>query len=235
VSEGIIPAAANFAAAVREVGRSPRVVVMSMGPAFPDSPSPLGRAQWLAEEILSWAGLTLLVLRVTALFHENLAILHARSIRERDLFRNSFGDVPATWISGRDVSDLVHVALLHQERFSDDVVQFVGGSEMFSHAELAGILSTELGRSVRFDGVSRQEWREDILSLASAAPDGPVNAGMADHISVIGEAVARQGGPTEGADPGELERLIGHRPRTLAEFVREQRQLFEPVRGAAGA
>ncbi|WP_238396796.1 NmrA family NAD(P)-binding protein [Mycolicibacterium sp. CBMA 234] len=53
VAPGVVPAAANFAAAAREVGRRPRVVVMSMGAAQPDHPSELGRNQWLAEEVCS--------------------------------------------------------------------------------------------------------------------------------------------------------------------------------------
>ncbi|MFX9962082.1 NAD(P)H-binding protein, partial [Acinetobacter baumannii] len=55
VAAGIVDAAANFAAAGRAAGLK-RVVVMSMGVSRPDSPSHLGRAQYLAEEMLEWAG-----------------------------------------------------------------------------------------------------------------------------------------------------------------------------------
>ncbi|USX54403.1 NmrA family NAD(P)-binding protein [Lentzea sp. HUAS12] len=51
IDAGVIGAAANFAAAVRESGASPRTVVMSMGPAHPGHPSGRGRDQWLAEEV----------------------------------------------------------------------------------------------------------------------------------------------------------------------------------------
>ena len=54
VNGGIVQAAANFAAAARQVGGRPRVVVMSVGVSHPESPSHLGRAQWLAEEVLGW-------------------------------------------------------------------------------------------------------------------------------------------------------------------------------------
>ena len=81
IAAGVVSAAANYAAAVREVDRSPRTVVMSMGPAHPDHPSDLGKAQWLAEQVLQWAGLDLTILRVSALFHENLLVLHSRSVR----------------------------------------------------------------------------------------------------------------------------------------------------------
>ncbi len=51
IAAGIVDAAANFASAARDT-QLKRVVVMSMAPANPQSPSSLGRAQWLAEEIL---------------------------------------------------------------------------------------------------------------------------------------------------------------------------------------
>ena len=80
VAAGIVDAAANYAAAVRDTGSAARTVVMSMGPAHPQSPSGLGRSQWLAEQVLQWAGVEVVILRVAALFHENLKLLHARSI-----------------------------------------------------------------------------------------------------------------------------------------------------------
>jgi uncharacterized protein YbjT (DUF2867 family) len=119
VAAGVVTAAANYAAAVREIGRRARTVVMSMGPAQPEHPSDLGKAQWLAEQVMEWAGLDLLVLRVSALFHENLLVLHGRSIRSHGVFRNSFGRGEIAWISGRDAAELGVAGLLHPERFSD--------------------------------------------------------------------------------------------------------------------
>ena len=58
VEAGVVPAAANYTAAVRETGRAIRTVVMSMGPAHPLHPSDLGRAQWLAEEVMTCADST---------------------------------------------------------------------------------------------------------------------------------------------------------------------------------
>ncbi|MFF4148377.1 NmrA family NAD(P)-binding protein [Streptomyces sp. NPDC001698] len=231
INQGVIPAAANFAAAVRQVGRSPRVVVMSMGPAVPDSPSHLGRAQWLAEEVLAWAGLDLLVLRVAALFHENLAVLHARSVRERGVFRNSFDETVLPWIAGVDAAELAVAALLHPERFSGAALEILPGSEAASHAEVARVLSAELGREVCFEGISAQAWREELEAQAASETDGVVNADMASHISALGAAL--RGASTVPVDPDRLTHLTGHTPRTLAEYISEQRDLFGPAIGAS--
>jgi uncharacterized protein YbjT (DUF2867 family) len=61
----VVDAAANFASAGRAAGLK-RVVVMSMGASHPKSPSHLGRAQWLAEELLEWAGFSCLHLPIAA-------------------------------------------------------------------------------------------------------------------------------------------------------------------------
>jgi uncharacterized protein YbjT (DUF2867 family) len=54
IAAGVVSAAACYPAAVLEVGRNPRTVVMSMGPAHPSHPSDLGKDQWLAEQVMTW-------------------------------------------------------------------------------------------------------------------------------------------------------------------------------------
>lgn len=217
IDAGVIPAAANYASAVREVGRSPRTVVMSMGPAHPDSPSALGRAQWLAEEALQWAGLDLLILRVVALFHENVAVLHGRSVRAERVFRNSFGTGRVAWVSGSDAAELGLAALLHPERF-EGPVYYAKGSELVSHDEIAELLSELTATQVRFEAIERDEWRDDLLALSEAAGQDVVNPAMAQHISAIGHMVAAKGSSLP-ADAATLRELIGREPITMREFL----------------
>src|SRR5882762_9811987 len=158
VSGGIVEAAANFAAAARQVGGHPRVVVMSNGASHPESPSHFGRAHWLAEEVLGWAGLDLIILRIASFFYENVPTAHGRSIRDEGMIRNCFGDARLTWISGEDAAELGLVALLHPERFEGGMVQYPPGAELLSHAEVARVLSEELSRPIRFVPITREAW-----------------------------------------------------------------------------
>ncbi|OBB35932.1 NmrA family NAD(P)-binding protein [Mycobacterium sp. 852002-51961_SCH5331710] len=222
IDAGVVAAAANYAAAVREVGRRPRTVVMSMGPAHPDNPSDLGRAQWLAEQILEWAGLDLVILRVAALFHENLAVLHSDSVREHGLIRNSFGDNAVAWISGSDAAELGLMALVHPDRFPEPVY-YVKGSEVFSHAHIAAALEDMTGRPIRYEAVTRDEWRSDLERLAESAY--VVNPAMAQHISAVGHMVATSG-RTLPADRRALGELIGREPITLREFLNDNLEAF---------
>jgi uncharacterized protein YbjT (DUF2867 family) len=227
IAEGVVDAAANYAAAVREVGRFPRTVVMSMGPAQKDHPSDLGKAQWLAEQIMEWAGLDLTILRVSALFLENLQVLHASSIRREQRFRNSFGSVKMAWISGQDAAELGVVALLYPERFSDGVV-WPQGFEMFSHYDVADMLSDVLGTAITFEPITKHEWRQELIDMSNRGGERVVNQAMAQHISSIGHAVSVQGAASLPADPDALRALIGREPISLRDYLTTHRDEFTP-------
>lgn len=223
IAPGVVPAAANFAAAARVVGRQPRVVVMSMGPAHPDHPSELGRNQWLAEEVLQWAGLNVLILRVAALFHENLEVLHAQAVHEHGVMRNSFGDSTIGWISGRDAAELAVAAMLHPGRF-DEPVSFLPGPESYTHAQVADLLSDVLGHPVRFEAISADQWRQELEQRCNSV----INNGMAQHISSVGHVIASSG-RSIAADPQKIRELTGREPLSLREFLTARRGAFETV------
>jgi uncharacterized protein YbjT (DUF2867 family) len=227
VDAGVVAAAANYAAAVRETGRPVRTVVMSMAPAHPQHPSDLGRAQWLAEEVMTWGGLDVLVLRVAATFHENIVALHGNSIRRDNLLRNSFSDKPVGWITGSDAGEVAVSALLHPDLF-DGPVCYPSGSELLNHHEIAEILSQELERPISFEPISPESWREELIAVSDSQPGGVVNHAMAGHISKVGAAVAARGAPSIKFT--ELTRLINRTPVSLREFVRANRAELEVSR-----
>jgi NAD(P)H dehydrogenase (quinone) len=71
VGAGIAEAAGLFATARRVQGLK-RIVDLSLAATRPDSPSPQGRAQWVAEQIFEWAGFAGVHLRIAAFFMESL-------------------------------------------------------------------------------------------------------------------------------------------------------------------
>jgi uncharacterized protein YbjT (DUF2867 family) len=226
IDHGIIDAAANFSAAAREKKLS-KLVIMSMGAAHPQSPSHLARAQWLAEEIFSWAGLDIIVLRIAAMFMENLPTLHRHSVIAEGVIRNSFGEAKVPWISGSDAAELAAVALIEPSRFNQDRVQYPPGAELVSHREIAKMLSSELDREIRFEAISREEWRNELASLAQTNANGVINADMASHISALGAMFSSPGKePVRAPDKAELGRLIGRNPLSMMEFLNRERYRF---------
>ncbi|MFT3775991.1 MAG: NAD(P)H-binding protein [Minicystis sp.] len=220
VDAGIVEAAAGLGSALRRSAPSARVVVLSMIVASEASPSHLGRAQWLAEEVLAWAGVERRILRVAALFYENIVLLHGPSIREHGVIRNCFGDARMPWIAGEDAAELMVAALLHPERFGDGPVCSPPGAELHTHAEIADVLTSELGKAVRFEAISPDAWRGDLLALA-ARGGSAVNQDMAGHISAVGAALSRRG-PMKAPDAADLQRQLGRPAISLRRFVRSR-------------
>lgn len=229
IADGIIPAAASFAAAARAQNKRPRIVVMSMAVSHSASPSHLGRAQWLAEEVLMWSGLDVCILRVAALFFENIVALHAHSVRENDSFGNSFADAPVPWISGLDAARLVLAAVLQPDMFSSPAVHYPPGAELRTHREIAALLSETLGRPIRFDSLTQQEWTASLVALAFRDQSGVVNPDMAKHISAVGAALASAKAPIRPPDAAELQRLTGEPPLSLHAFLANHRHAFEQL------
>lgn len=208
VAKGVVEAAASFASAGRQTGLK-RLVVMSMGAASAESPSALGRAQWLADEVLQWAGFSTLVLRIAAFFFENLELLH-RAELPAGVLHNSFGPTKVPWLAAEDAAALAAAALLYPERFERQQVVYPSGSHAHSHAELAQLLSARLGRPVQHQTVTPEEWQQRLAGLK----DPRVSAEMAAHISVLGAAMSK---------PRPLNPLFDaltlSRPRSFAEWL----------------
>ena len=218
VGAGLTEAAGLFAAAGREQDLQ-RVVDLSLDAVFPDSPSPQGRAQWVAERIFEWAGYGGTHLRVAAFFMENLLSLHGSEIRELGQIRNSFGDFEPSWIAGSDVGAM-GAALLADPGLVADRTTVVGAAERASHAAIAETISTATGRSVHYHPLAPGEWRELIANTTAA---GQANSTAAAHLSAQSMAL-RQHSTHLVTD--DIQRLTGRPAVTLRDFVERNRQNF---------
>jgi uncharacterized protein YbjT (DUF2867 family) len=226
VDSGIVEAAANFISALRKVSPDARVVVMSMMASQESSPSHLGRAAWLAEEIMASAGAKVCVLRVAALFYENLLVLHRDSIRAQGVIRNCFGDTRMPWISGEDAAELMVAALLHPERFGGQSVCYPRGDVVLSHKQIAEILSVELGREINYESVSADQWRKELVDLSQGGHP-VVNEDMAKHIAALGVAFAARSAEQTAIAPGSVATLIGRDALQFREFVQRAREQLD--------
>jgi uncharacterized protein YbjT (DUF2867 family) len=227
VGDGVVEAGAAFASAARECGVR-RIVAMSMGPSNAQSPSPLGRAQWLAEEVIQWSGVPCTILRIAALFFENLALLHGDDIREQGQFSNCFGDARVPWIAAEDAARIAVAAFLRPERFPS-AVAFFPGVEQWSHAEIADILTLKVGRTVSYQATDAATWASERRARANR-PSSVINDTMATHISTLGAVLASGRAPMLPPDPNAIAALIGRRPTFLREFLDRSAGLFSGAR-----
>jgi uncharacterized protein YbjT (DUF2867 family) len=216
IARGVLDAAANFASAGRVAGLK-RTVVMSMAPSHPQSPSHLGRAQWLAEEVLEWAGSSCLHLRIAALFFENLELLHRAEIENEGVIRNAFADVPISWLLGEDAARVAVAALLHPERFGNDTAVYPGAPVQYTQSDIARIVGSYLGRTLRHERILREAWRDSIVELS--AVDNRVGPDMAAHISAVAASLTKPFPPND-----MILNVTGKAPTSLEEAL-ESKQL----------
>jgi len=225
IAAGVIPAAANLASVLLEVGSTAHLVVMSMAVSSLDSPSRLGQAQAVAEEVFVWAGLNPTVLRFGGLFHENVLLLHEVTIRESGLIANSFGEGAAPWIAGDDAAEVAVTHLLAPPPSSPQI-SYLPPAEVINHAEVARIISGEIGRPVHYEHIPAATWRKQLEVAAESDPSSPINNAMAQHISSIGAALARRTEPLIPSNPEALTVMLNRPPTSLAHFVRQNAPRF---------
>jgi uncharacterized protein YbjT (DUF2867 family) len=225
VAAGVISAAANLASVLVDAGSNAHLVVMSMAVSSLDSPSRLGQAQAVAEEVFVWAGLNPTVLRFGGLFHENVLLLHEATIRGNGLIANSFGEGPAPWIGGADAAELAVAHLLAPPPAAAQI-SYPPPAEAIDHAEVARIISTETGRPVRYEHISAATWRKELEIAGESDPVSPINTAMAQHISSIGAALSQRAEPIIAPDPQALTTMLNRPPTPFADFVRQNLPRF---------
>ncbi len=96
---------------------------------------------------------------------------------------------------------------------------------MFGHDDVAELLAELTDQRVRYEPVTRDEWRADLEHLARTHGENVVNPAMAQHISAVGHMVS-QSGRTLPADGEALKALIGRAPITLREFLEANLDAF---------
>jgi uncharacterized protein YbjT (DUF2867 family) len=213
IAGGIVEAAANFASAGRATGLK-RLVVMSMGPSHPQSPSHLGRTQWLAEDLFEWAGFQCLHLRIAAAFLENIEMLHKDDIWGDGVVRNAFPDIPVSWITGEDSARIAVAALLTPEKFDVGPAIYPGTPHQYTQTELAHAIGAYLGRELRHECITKEAWRDRIA--ARSRKDPRLNADMAGHISAVAAALHQM----KPLPPNDMiEKITGVRPMSLSEAL----------------
>ena len=225
IAAGVISAAANLASVLVDAGSNAHLVVMSMAVSSLDSPSRLGQAQAVAEEVFTRAGLNPTVLRFGGLFHENVLLLHETTIRENGLIANSFGAGPAPWIGGADAAELAVAHLLSPPPAAAQI-SYPPPAEAIDHAEVARIISTETGRPVRYEHISAAAWRKELEIAGESDPASPINTAMAQHISTIGAALSQRSEPIIAPDPHALATVLNRPPTAFADFVRQNLPRF---------
>jgi uncharacterized protein YbjT (DUF2867 family) len=221
VQDGLLDATAAMALAAREAGIS-RLVNLVMLQSSPDAPTPRMRQNYLSEQVFEWAGIGVVHIRATV-FYENLGAMVRQSLPAQGAIRLPWGseNTVLPLVAGEDVARVATGLLVGPELAAGAAVRLIGTT--ISLKEIIATFARELGRDVRYEEISDEEWRRDALARG-------YNAHAVEHLSSLWRAI--RGAAIDPKDPryavtGAIEEIGGLKPKTFAAFVREgQRELL---------
>ncbi|MEJ3749387.1 SDR family oxidoreductase [Actinomycetes bacterium KLBMP 9797] len=192
----------SFVDAVAAAGVS-RIVYTSFFGAAPDATFTLARDHWATEEHIKASGVPFTFLR------DNLYMDFVPHMAGDDgVIRGPAGAGRAAVVAQDDIAD-VAVAVLLEPGQHDGVTYDLTGPEELSLRDMAAILTDMTGRTITYQDETIDE---AYVSRASyGAPKWQVDAWVSTYLAIA----AGEFRPASDA----VERVTGHRPRTLAELL----------------
>jgi uncharacterized protein YbjT (DUF2867 family) len=229
VQDGLLDAAATMAVAARDAGIS-RLVNLVMLESSPDAPTPRMRQNYLSEQVFDWAAIGAVHLRATV-FYENLRALVRLSLPAHGAVRLPWGSESTVLplVAGEDVAR-VAVGLLSSPSLQAGAGYPVIGA-VLALRDIIATLGRVLGRDVRYEEISDEEWRRNALARG-------VNQHAVEHLSQLWRALR-----SAGLDPStarfavtdSIETLGGAKPKTFEAFVREEQDTLMAQAGQTAA
>src|SRR5947209_3398113 len=204
-----------MAVAAREAGIT-RLVNLVMLQSSVDAPTPRMRQNYLSEQVFEWADIGAVHVRATV-FYENLASLVRSSLPAQGAVRLPWGKEQTLLplVAAEDVAR-VAVGLLTSSTLTAGTAYPVVGP-VISLQEIIATFGRVLGKNVRYEEISDEQWRNDALGRG-------FNAHAVEHLSSLWKALRAAGLDPERARfavTETIEKIGGAKPRTFDAFVRE--------------
>jgi uncharacterized protein YbjT (DUF2867 family) len=161
VQEGLLEAAATFAAAARAAGVEQVVNLSQWLQPSGEQPTPHQARHWLAEQIFDWADVGAVHLDATVFF-ENLRTWALLSLARAGVIALPWG--PETTaiplVAAEDVARVAAAVLTGPVLASGTVVRLMAGA--VTNKEIAETFSQVLGRSVNYVEIDGEEWANGV-------------------------------------------------------------------------
>lgn len=153
-------------------------------------------------------------------FSQNIAWQYGDDIRSRSVLRTPFGpDAKVNFVDTRDIAEVATVALTTPRQ--DNTIYDLSGPASYTMLELADILSTELGRSIRFEDMTLEQSKTWMTSWG--LPKEAV-----EELAAVFEQ-GRLGNTADVTD--DVARVTGKPAIDLKRYVQDNRQAFIPTEG----
>jgi uncharacterized protein YbjT (DUF2867 family) len=212
--QNMVEAGVNAVKAAKTAGVK-RIVRSSAAGAGPSAGIELGRWHYEVEKAVESSGIPFTILRPMNFMQNYLTYGNPESIKGQNAFFAPLGTAKLANVDTRDVSKIA-VKCLTQSGHEGKRYELTGG-ESLSNSEIAKIFSEVLGRTINYVDIPE-----------AAAIDGMSKAGMPawlvkmlTELNAVGKA-----GYLAQVSP-DTEKLLGKRPTTFKDFVRDHISVFE--------
>jgi hypothetical protein len=220
VQEGLLEAVGIFGYAARSAGVEQVVNLSQWLQPGDQQPTPHQTRHWLAERIFDWAEVGAVHLDATV-FYENLRAWALGSLALAGVIALPWGPETTAipMVGAADVARVAVAVLTGPVLPTGTVVRLMAGG--VTNHEMAQAFSGILGRPVRYVEITDEQW-------ASAASGAGVNSIAVEHLTHLWRYIRTRPPEYQAAyqTSDAFERLIGHPPRSLPQFLREHKDLF---------
>jgi uncharacterized protein YbjT (DUF2867 family) len=155
-------------------------------------------------------------------FMQNFGEVHREDIRNRDELFVPAGGGETSFVDARDVGAVAAAALV--EPGHENVAYDLTGPEALTYDEAAAVFSDVLGREITYPRPGAVRFLRRLVSRGDPLPFALVQLGV--------YTTARLG--LAGRVTDDVRRVLGREPRSLADYLADARDTFEPATDAGG-
>jgi uncharacterized protein YbjT (DUF2867 family) len=177
--------------------------------------SPQQKLHWLAEQVLNWSGLPVVTVRPTVLLDGFFKIFTADSVKESNQIRLPLGDGRTSPVAVEDVARVLKAILIDPQPHIGKIYHLTGPQSQNMHF-YAREYSEALGRTITFQDIPVEPWREKLLELSL-----PIH--LVNHLVTMAD-LHRAGNYDRQSD--DVLTLTGKSPLSVQEFVRKNAAVF---------
>ena len=226
VSDDYLAATVNTAAVAKHHGVQAFINMSQMTVAqmsiTETTPSPQHKLQWLSEQALNWSGLPVVHVRPTVLLEGFFLILTPESVRETNHIRLPFGQGKTSPVAVEDVARVI-AALLANPQPHIGKIYHLTGPQSENMDFYAQEYSKALGRTIAYQDIPVEAWREGLLQHG-------LSAHVVNHLAAMAD-LHRAGRYDRMTD--DVFALTGLKPLSMQEFVRNNAATFTDSAKAA--
>jgi uncharacterized protein YbjT (DUF2867 family) len=219
VSDTYLEATVNVAAVARHHGVKAFVnmsqMTLSQMSITETTASPQHKLHWLAEQALNWSGLPVVHVRPTVLLEGFFLILTPDSVKKSNQIKLPFGQGKTSPVAVDDVARVIATLLANPQPHIGKIYHLTGPQSENMHF-YAQEYSKALGRTITYQNIPVEPWREGLLTLGL-----PVH--LVNHLATMAD-LHRAGSYDRMSD--DVFTLTGQAPLSMQDFVRKNAAAF---------